>query len=49
MEVCYLLHGELPSRGQLGDVTGSICHHTMITSRFSGYSMDFIMTRIRWP
>jgi len=31
MEVCYLvLHGELPSRRQLDEFTGSIRHHTMI-------------------
>jgi citrate synthase len=30
-EVCYLvLHGELPSRRQLDEFTGSIRHHTMI-------------------
>jgi len=31
MEVCYLiLHGELPSRGQLNELASSIRHHTMI-------------------
>jgi len=31
MEVCYLvLHGELPTRRQLDEFTGSIRHHTMI-------------------
>ncbi|HUN25011.1 MAG TPA: citrate synthase [Steroidobacteraceae bacterium] len=31
MEVCYLvLHGELPTRRQLEEFTGSIRHHTMI-------------------
>jgi len=31
MEVCYLLlHGELPSRGQIDEFTGGIRHHSMI-------------------
>ena len=31
MEVCYLvLHGELPTRSQLDEFSGSIRHHTMI-------------------
>jgi len=45
MEVCYLLlYGELPSRRQLDEFTGSIRHHTMINESlrrfFNGFHHD---------
>jgi len=45
IEGCYLLlHGELPSRRQLEDFTGSIRHHTMINESllrfFNGFHHD---------
>jgi citrate synthase len=42
MEVCYLLlYGELPSRRQLDEFTGSIRHHTMINESLRRFFNGF--------
>jgi citrate synthase len=42
MEVCYLLlYGELPSRQQLDEFTGSIRHHTMINESLRRFFNGF--------